>query len=333
MPVKSTSNFNIKKALIFLGIAAFFILAYLFLTNKQSLSAFKIISNFVSAPIDEVKSSNGRTNILVMGKAGKEHAGEDLTDTMILVSVSLQKPSIVLISIPRDLWIPELRTKINSTYHYGGINLAKSSVEEVLGVPVNYGVTLDFSGFKDIVDVLGGINVNVENSFTDTLYPIAGRENDLCGGDPEFKCRYETISFNAGNQLMDGETALKFVRSRHSEGTEGTDLAREARQQKVIDAIENKILTPSTLLNPQKDLTMFRVIMSSLETDMDATTGAIIARKAFDGRRSITKFLIPDDLLVNPPTSPTYDKQYVFIPKLGNGRWEDVKSWASGVLK
>jgi LCP family protein required for cell wall assembly len=325
------NKFNMKKALILAIILSIGLLGYLLFKNP-------IVSNFAFAPVEKIKSDNGRVNVLIMGKAGENHAGGDLTDTMILASLALNDPKIALISIPRDLWIPEIRAKVNSAYYWGnqretgGLDLAKSTVSGVLGQPVHYGIVMDFSGFKDIVDVLGGIEVNVENTFTDPMYPIAGRENDLCAGDPEFKCRYESITFTKGTQMMDGATALKFVRSRHAEGTEGTDIAREARQQKVIDAIKNKVLNPVTFLNPKKDTAIWNVVMSSLETDIDSKGGAVLARKAIDGSKSINKYLIPEDLLLNPPISPMYDKQYVFIPKKGNGKWEEIQLWVKKTL-
>lgn len=291
-----------------------------------------LVADFIQAPTNKINSYQDRVNILIMGVGGKDHSGGDLTDTMILVSVNLEKLSITTISIPRDLWIPQIRAKINSAYHYGGIGLAKTSTEQVLGMSVNYVVVLDFSGFKDIVDALGGITVNVDTAFTDNLYPVAGRENDLCGGDRTLKCRYESLTFTSGPQQMSGETALKFVRSRHSESAEGTDTAREARQQKVISAIESRFLDPKVFLNPKKDLAILRVVMKSLETDINSEAGAVIARKVFDSRKSVVKYLIPDNLLINPKTSPLYDKQYVFIPKLGNGQWEEIHKWVRSLL-
>lgn len=309
-----------KIGLILFGLMVIFAITFLLVLRSQP-------------DLSQVKSDNGRTNVLVMGTAGKDHAGGDLTDTMILVSVGLVNPSITMISIPRDIWIPEIRAKINSSYHYGGLSMSKSSAETVLGIPVHYTVLLDFSGFKDIVDVLGGIKVNVEHGFTDNIYPIAGKENDLCDGDMTFKCRYESITFLPGVQTMNGETALKFVRSRHAEGDEGTDTARSARQQKVISAIENKLMDPKVYLNPKKDLAIWKVVMSSLETDINNEVGVVLARKAFDARNSMNKYLIPEDLLINPPISKLYDKQYVFTPKLGNGRWEDIHKWIKEILK
>ncbi len=318
-------------------LAAFIIvtgfLTFLFLDNPSARNFLGIAGTFIKASVTDIESSGGRTNILIMGKAGKEHAGGDLTDTMILASLTLSKPGLTLISIPRDLWIPEIRAKVNSAYHYGGIPLAKESVGKVIGAPIQYGVVIDFSGFKDVVGVLGGIEVNVERSFTDREYPVPGRENDLCGGDKAFACRYETLNFEAGMQIMDGATALKFVRSRHAEGEEGTDTARAARQQKVVEAIKNKLLSPRIFLNPIKDIEIYKVVKNFVQTDISMTGGPVLARKILGSRKSIRQLLIPQDLLVSPPISSRYDNQYVFIPKLGNGRWTEINSWVAQTLK
>ena len=311
----------------FFGILAFDIQKSIGLRNFYTLA-----DNFIQAPVGKIKSNENRTNILIMGQAGSDHEGSDLTDTMILISVSLTSPKITMISIPRDLWIPEIRTKINSAYHYGGIALAKESTQRVLGIPIHYGVLLNFSGFKDIVNVLGGITVNVQTEFTDPLYPINGKENDLCDGDKSLSCRYQTLHFNSGSQIMDGDTALKFVRSRHAEGIEGTDIAREARQQKVISAIESKIIDPKVLLNPNKSLKIWNVVMGSIETDINMESGATVARYMYKSIRIVKKYLIPENLLINPPISAKYDKQYIFIPKIGNGNWKEVHDWVKQIL-
>lgn len=304
--------------------------------------------NFITAPVEKIAQVGGRTNILVMGKAGGIHEGPDLTDTMLIVSVGLTKRDITVISIPRDLWIPEIRAKINSAYYWGDkstvyfdntkntggkIAFAKAITEEVVGQPIQYGAVIDFSSFKDIVDALGGIRVDVANGFTDKLYPIAGRENDPCGGDMTFACRYQTISFKAGGQTMNGDTALIFVRSRHAEGIEGTDIAREARQQKVIDAIKNKIMDPKVFLSPKVDLAMLNILKKYVETDIDGPTAAILGRKMLQGDKNINQYLIPDNLLINPPINKTYDQQYVFIPNAGNGKWGEINNWFKSVLQ
>jgi len=331
---------------VLLSILGLIILTLGFIAVKYPQIA-KAFYNFATVPVSQIASENGRVNILMMGKSGADHEGADLTDTMILVSVSIGNPGVKTVSIPRDIWIPELRAKINSAYYWGktgtqyfdsstnggGLGLAKKTVQDVTGQPIQYGAVIDFSSFKEIIDALGGVQVNVENTFTDPLYPIAGHENDTCGGkDPTFACRYETITFNTGLQTMDGETALKFVRSRHAEGPEGTDIAREARQQKVINAIKNKAMDPKVFLSPRTDLAMLNIVNKYVETDLDLPTAGILARIILDGSGNISQNLIPEDLLINPPISKTYDNLYVFIPKAGNGNWQAVHEWFTSVL-
>lgn len=299
---------------------------------------YNLGKNFVFTPEESIKASNNRTNILILGKGGEGHEAKDLTDTIIFASVNNKDPSVYLISLPRDIWIKELRTKLNSIYYWGnqkqergGLILAKATVEEIVGQPVHYGIVIDFLGFKKLIDALGGIEVDVERSFTDERYPIAGRENDSCDGDPEFKCRYETISFTQGRQFMNGETALKFVRSRNAKGDEGTDFARAARQQKVILAIKEKILSKEILLSPQKILALKDTILQSIETDISPSAGAILARRLLQVNNKIRSYVLPEELLINPPKSPKYDYLYVFIPKDGN--WDQIRNWVSCVLE
>lgn len=317
----------------------FCFLVFLISKNLGVGNFIKLFGSFITADASLIQSENGLVNILVMGIGGEGHEGSTLTDTMLVASISLEQPKVKIISIPRDLWIPGLRAKINSAYYWGeqksegsGISLARTTVEEVIGQQLQYGVVIDFAGFTKIIDVLDGVNVNVKQGFTDPMYPIAGRENDLCDGDLDYKCRYESITFESGLQKMNGERALKFVRSRHAEGDEGTDFARSARQQQVISAIKDRVLMPEIFLSPKKINSLFEVVNSSTTTDINSESLAILARKIYDGRDSIDSYTIPEQILVNPPISPMYDRLYVFIPKAGNGRWNEIQDWVNTVL-
>lgn len=259
-----------------------------------------------------------KINILVLGKGGVGHEAPDLTDTIFFVSVTENK--IAAISLPRDIWVPDIRAKLNSAYYYGGTSLAKSTAEKITGQLVEYGLVIDFSGFKKVIDALGGIEIEVKNSFVDEKYPIAGKEADPC-----LPCRYETLRFTQGKQLMDGETALKFVRSRNSEGPEGTDLARGARQQIVIVAIKEAVSDPAILFNLMKLKLLARAISESVETDIDQRTFGTLFKYAFGVKNSIEANIIPTEFLFKPPVSKRYDNQYVFVPKSGN--WSEVQRW------
>jgi len=298
----------------------------------------EVAKSFLSSQDSAVKSKDGRVNVLILGKSGKGHEGADLTDTMIFASLSLTGHSIKLISIPRDIWIPEIRAKINSAYYWGnlqperggGLNFAKQIASEVTGQPVDYALAIDFSGFQDIIDTIGGVDVNVDRSFTDTKYPITGRENDTCGGDATFACRYKTIHFNEGTTHMDGATALEFARSREGDNGENTDFARSARQQKIISALSKKVLSFNTIINPVKDYKILLAVKASVETDLDPTAAGILAKNVLVSRNNISSQVLPVVLLTNPPPSSLYDYQYVFIPKKGN--WSELQNWIKEVL-
>ena len=130
---------------------------------------------------------------------------------------------------------------------------------------------------------------------------------------------------------MDGETALKFARSRNAEGDEGTDFARAERQQKVIEAVREKALSRAVLLKPRKILNVLRVAQESVETDIDTRAFAILARRILDARGNVVSKVLPEQFLINPPISRRYDNQYVFIPK--DDTWGEVQEWFRCVLE
>jgi LCP family protein required for cell wall assembly len=246
----------------------------------------------------DLKETDGRTNVLIIG-LDRRNDGKILTmntDTLVVTSIGRVEGDIVLISLPRDLWVQNPTGgfgKINSMYYYGGgdnggaQNLQKV-VENVLGLPIHYYVVVDFDIFKETINTLGGIDVNVENSFTDYEYPIDFKELDMCGKSQEvadkqvasgqplytvYPCRYETLKFQAGMQKMDAETALKYARSRHATtADEYTDFARAKRQQNIITAVKNKALSMNTLFNPSKLKELFDTYAKNVQTNIDFPT-------------------------------------------------------------
>lgn len=278
-------------------------------------------------------SHSGRTNFLILGIGGGTHESPDLTDTIIFASVSPSSSS-VLLSIPRDLWVPSLQAKINTAYHYGvekagpsgGLTLAKSAVSEIIDQPVDFAIVFDFATFSRVIDEIGGVDVQVERSFTDAKYPIAGKENDPCD-----ECRYETISFSQGLQHLDGSTALKFVRSRHSESLdEGTDFARSRRQTLVIAAIKTKLLSKINLRLYRR---LFDLVSKNIQTDITpdhypALAGLALSARKYDIR---TSALSEPDQLYNPPLLPKYTRQWILLPRSDNPKV--VYDFVSSLLK
>src|SRR3990172_2633289 len=139
----------------------------------------------------KTEKKTGNINVLVLGKGGGRHEGPDLTDTIMVATINPNKNRVTLISIPRDLWIPDLAAKINTAYSYGqergdqGKLLAKTAISQVTGKQIDYVLVVDFDAFVNLVDHLGGIDVNVKQTLDDYRYPIEGAEDDPCGRTDE----------------------------------------------------------------------------------------------------------------------------------------------------
>jgi polyisoprenyl-teichoic acid--peptidoglycan teichoic acid transferase len=303
-----------------------------------------------------LKKTDDKVNVLFLGIGGGVHDGPLLTDTIIYASINPKSQKTTLVSVPRDLWVPDLNAKINTAYSVGenkkknsGLLLAKNAIEKILGQPVDYILRIDFNGFIKAIDEIGGIDVNVQASFEDLEYPISGKENDTCGFTGEefekratqsavieaFPCRYEQISFTQGIEHMDGVTALKFVRSRHAVGSEGTDFARAKRQEIVIGSFKNKVFSLNILLNPGKIMGLYNVFQNSVHTDIQQNEYddfAKLAQKMEDAKINNVVFFYSDqyskkqEMFINPPTSE-YNGQWVLIPRTGNGNFTELRKY------
>ena len=175
------AGLNFKKLVpIFLVLTILTALA-IFLTTLSGSS----VVNFILSG-SSLRSSDGRVNLLLLGMAGGRHDGATLTDTILVATYNLRTNQLHLISIPRDLWLPSFSAKANALYQIGlsqnnGLELTKTGMGNIVGLPIHYGIRVDFQGFIDAINILGGIDVEVEKTFDDYLYPITGKENDLCG--------------------------------------------------------------------------------------------------------------------------------------------------------
>lgn len=211
--------------------------------------------------------SDDRINLLLLGIGGPGHEGPLLTDTIIVASLKPSSGQVALISIPRDLAVDIPRygvRKLNNAnafgqdmqYPGGGELLTADIVARVTGLTIHYFGRIDFSGFTKIVDDLGSITLTVERSFVDREYPTE-----------DFG--YQTIAFTADSQTMDGATALKFVRSRHGNNGEGSDFARSRRQQLVLQALQDKIFSLGTIVNPVRIGNVLSSLGTHTRTNME----------------------------------------------------------------
>ncbi len=318
---------------------------------KQPRAALSLIKN----PQGELRSSDGRTNFLLVGvdkranipytyKIGDGEVGHNgfLTDTILLVSVDKNSKQVSMVSIPRDVWvkvpnfgkIKGAQGKINSIYSLGesnnypkggGMGLLKQLVEETLGVDeIHYTARIDFEGFQKGIDTLGGVDILVDKSFDDYRYPIEGKEKAVCPGGGE-SCRFEHLHFTAGSMHMSGKLALGYARSRTGTNGEGSDFARAARQQKVLVAAKDKALKTENLLDPGKVSSLFKDLGESIETDVDISAMVALYKLSKDmGTNKINALVLSnatDSYLYVPPAGQ-YGGAYALLPK-GNS-WLEV---------
>jgi LCP family protein required for cell wall assembly len=192
-----------------------------------------------------------RINILVMGLDRRPQEGQApaRTDTMFVLTVDPVGKTAGILGIPRDLWVDipgkeggTFKERVNSAYVIGTLNnysgggpgLATRAVEDALDVPLNHYVVIDFEGFEEVIDALGGIDIDVPEEIDDPYYSWTELPGD-----------YDPQHFDAGMQHMDGHTALAYARIRRY----SNDLDRIQRQQRIMFAVMDKALSLNVLTN------------------------------------------------------------------------------------
>jgi polyisoprenyl-teichoic acid--peptidoglycan teichoic acid transferase len=222
-----------------------------------------------------------RINILVMGLDRRPREGQALTrsDTMFVLTVDPQTKTAGILGIPRDLYveIPDgdggyFKDRINTALVFGEVNdykggghqLAIDTVEHNLGVKIGHYVIIDFEGFKEVIDALGGIDVDVPTYVSDPTYSWTELPGD-----------YDPQEFEPGLQHMDGETALAYARIRQN----SDDLDRIQRQQRIIFAVMDKALGLNVLRNA---LELWNKYKDAIDTDINDIQLAGFAKLAAD---------------------------------------------------
>lgn len=291
--------------------------------NKMSAGEggiLKSILKSVPGVANELKGEkDGRINVLLLGMRGENVLGGGLlADTIMVASVKIgatpEENKVSMISIPRDFFVPvpdkDFSAKINAVHFYGeekgkgqGIQDMKKVISDITGIPIHYGVSINFKGFTDLVDAIGGIDVNLDQPFEERMQ-FRGLEKRCDGirftipsGNKEIKriqrkngtyyanpkvyplC-FEKISQNTENELecggdfklpaginhLDGTTALCFARARYT----SNDFERAKRQQLVIKLIKEKALSIGTLTDFNKINGILNSLGDNTRTDMEA---------------------------------------------------------------
>jgi LCP family protein required for cell wall assembly len=215
------------------------------------------------------RASTGTLNILVVGTDQRDdrYAGER-ADIIMLVHLSPARNEAVVISFPRDslVQLPACRSgerrpgqqrrigMINSSFSFGGIGCTWKTMETLTGIHIDHFVTVDFAGFKGMVDAIGGV--------------------DVCIPEP-IRDNYVQLDLPAGLQTLRGEEALGYVRTRHSVG-DRSDIGRIQRQQDFAAAMAKKTLSNWTLINPVRLFGFLNTATKSITTDPDLTLGVML---------------------------------------------------------
>ena len=264
----------LKRILVYL--VALLCAVLLFAATAKALIDLKVLNvrSIVSvAATDLPTDSYGHTNVLLLGKGDANHDGIDLTDTIMIASLDPTKTkSAVLLSVPRDLYL--LKTehmgvgKINTMYRdYKTALIRQGKTKEeasklamtemgkelglALGIQIHEVVMVDFSGFVQAVDAVGGVDVDVTKDLMDTEYPAN-------------ETSYTTFEIHAGPQHLDGETALKYARSRHST----SDFDRSRRQQQILKALSDKMKSGGMLARPDQIVQLISILKEHVDTTL-----------------------------------------------------------------
>jgi LCP family protein required for cell wall assembly len=246
-------------AIVLLGIALLTVRAWSVLHAISPRAQPQDLIALVHAQSDEPGSlawkikHDQRVNILLLGYGGPGHEGPYLADSIMILSIKPASRQAVMISLPRDLWVKipalpnggNLTGKLNSAYAIGtdhksypnvssewktdtgGGDLAAQTVSRITGQHIDYWVGIDFKAFRDVVNALGGVRLNVPSALDDPYYPKGETTGTM------------HIHFNAGWQQFNGEQALEYARSRETT----SDFDRSKRQQSVMLAVRQRVLS------------------------------------------------------------------------------------------
>jgi LCP family protein required for cell wall assembly len=247
--------------------------------------------------------SDNQINILLLGIGGEGHDGSYLSDTIILAQIKPEDKKASLTSIPRD-YLADLgpisgQRKINAAFAEGFAKnkdwneAGKASikaVEKISGLTIPYFAVVDFKGFEEAIDVIGGVDINVDRTFTDYTFP-----NKSDGYLP-------AQTFTAGLQHMNGNKALIYARSRHAAGPEGSDFARSVRQQKVIQATKEKVVTLNLVTDSGKLNQLLSVLGNHFHTNiqLDEMLHLYTMSKDFSSEGINSRSLDPSTGLICP---------------------------------
>jgi LCP family protein required for cell wall assembly len=279
--------------------------------------------------------------VLLLGYGGAGHDGAYLTDSLMVVIVDPTRKSLTLLSIPRDAWVPmafigssTMYNKVNTAYalaqdssvypdrlkKYTGAEgpgtFAMDTVSRLVGIPIRYYLALDFQGFREAIDAVGGIDLDVPSSFA-ARYPA----ND----DPTVDASWTTVKFVEGPQHLTGERAIEYARARETIDNvdEGTDFARSRRQRLIMQAFKARLFQPGGLLHlPQ----LLGIAARHVDTNYAIPDLPALSQLILDWKDlTFYQTALSTDNYLEDGTGP--DGTYVVVPSSADHSWAEIRAF------
>jgi len=284
------------------------------------------------------------------------------TNILIRVDIQSKKVALISIprdlwvSIPTD-FNNETNHKFNEAYavavnntiyankrpEFRGVKgageLTKYAAEVVTGIKANYYIDIDFNAFQNLIDDLGGVTIESKVAWDDYFYPVKGKENETCGMsasefaevhekysgfqlEKQFECRYEHIHFDQGKNNLDGDLALKYVRSRHS-ATYGGDFSRSEKQFALLKGVVEKLISKKVLTTGKR---LIEGLFDLVSTDLTIKRAQELATIfGSPGDYEVVEINLTEENVLSASKSSA--GAYILVPKEGKNIWADVQGF------
>jgi len=297
-----------------------------FLKREIIITIQNPILNFGRINSSSLSQDKDRINLLFLGIPGRGYHGEKMTDTIIIINSGPKAENPVGISIPRDLLVkfPDKNyyVKINSLYGAGadgkqGIELITTKIKEITDLDIDYFIVFDLEGVKSLIGQLNGIDVVVKENIYDPKFP---------GPDDS----YEVFSISRGIHHLDGETTLKYIRSRNQTGG---DFARIQRQQEVINILKNRILSLNFFWDFPTILNIWKTINTHTYTNIGLDDIKYAWNLAKKTNLDTIKFnTLDQELLISDEIMLDNEKAYVLEPETGVENYQEIKNYIKQLI-
>lgn len=281
------------------------------------------------------RDEQGHTNIVFLGVAGPQEEGGHLSDSIMIASINPSPASVSFLSLPRDLFVEssvgnhkvneifararskaiapyvqegvksinELDDKTLKNADKAGLSVVKEALSDFTGIPIHYGVVVNFAAFEEIINTLGGIDVFVREDIEDPFYP-------------DGNYGYDTFTIRRGLQHLDGRTALKYARSRKT----SSDYNRAQRQQDILLGMREKAAKKELLTDLSKLEEFYQVFQKNVDMDLGITEVIALAKIGVGiDYQTVVSAVLNDDSsqkggFLHTPAKDLYGGQFVLLP-------------------